>query len=346
MSKPYMCGDDVAVYMPEGGCDCNYTLQKVEDANFYGVYKLMLNGEQVGETVEIPYDRYVTRGDFLPVTTPDYPYEGATVGDFYIQLSVTDDSGYVSFVYIPLGSLGTENYYTKTEVDGLLANLNSYVIVDSLPATGDGNKIYLVDDGHGGYDRYVYVDDEWVNIGSTSIDLSNYYTKSEINTNYFTKAQVRDLIYPVGSIYMSMNNVNPSTLFGGTWEAIEDRFLLAASEGGAGLTGGSELHNHGGNTNPTRLTINQLPYIEGLATFRSYMRGDATPYASLTTASGVFSRTSGGTLNTIEGGSNAAGGSTSILKLAFGKDQEHSHGIENAVHMPPYLTVYMWRRTA
>lgn len=49
-----------------------------------------------------------------------------------------------------------------------------------------------------------------------------------------------DDIYPVGSIYISTNSTNPSTLFGGTWVQIEDRFLLAAgSNYNAGSTGGS-----------------------------------------------------------------------------------------------------------
>ena len=59
-----------------------------------------------------------------------------------------------------------------------------------------------------------------------------------------------NMIYPVGSIYMSVNNTNPSLLFGGTWEKIEDKFLLGSGATYAnGSTGGSPdavvvSHNH------------------------------------------------------------------------------------------------------
>ena len=52
---------------------------------------------------------------------------------------------------------------------------------------------------------------------------------------------VINIMYPVGSIYMSVNSVNPSTLFGGTWEKIEDRFLVATGTTfNLGQSGGSK----------------------------------------------------------------------------------------------------------
>ena len=49
-----------------------------------------------------------------------------------------------------------------------------------------------------------------------------------------------DIIYPVGSIYMSVNNVSPATLFGGSWTQIQGRFLLAAGGNyGLGSQGGA-----------------------------------------------------------------------------------------------------------
>ena len=56
-------------------------------------------------------------------------------------------------------------------------------------------------------------------------------------------------IYPIGSIYMSMNGTNPSQLFGGTWEQIIGRFLWATNST-PGLTGGSKNHT---------LTVEEMP---------------------------------------------------------------------------------------
>ena len=52
-----------------------------------------------------------------------------------------------------------------------------------------------------------------------------------------------DVIYPIGSIYMSINNTNPANLFGGIWEQIKDTFLLSAGDTyPAGSAGGEAEH--------------------------------------------------------------------------------------------------------
>lgn len=56
-----------------------------------------------------------------------------------------------------------------------------------------------------------------------------------------------DIIYPVGSIYHSMNATSPATSIGGTWTAIKT-FLLGSTS--SGKTGGEEMHT---------LTINEMP---------------------------------------------------------------------------------------
>lgn len=41
---------------------------------------------------------------------------------------------------------------------------------------------------------------------------------------------IKDEIYPVGSIYVCLSEINPEELFGGSWERIENRFLLASGQ--------------------------------------------------------------------------------------------------------------------
>lgn len=124
-----------------------------------------------------------------------------------------------------------------------------------------------------------------------------------------------DLIYPVGSIYMSTNNVSPQTFFGGTWERIQDRFLLGA--GGtytAGATGGSATHT---------LTVNEMPnhyHVMQVAT------------ASTTAAD------AGWRANGVRAYSSQQTDSASDNLREVGGNAAHNN-------MPPYLAVYMWKRT-
>ena len=55
--------------------------------------------------------------------------------------------------------------------------------------------------------------------------------------------RIVDLVYPVGHIYMSVNDVSPSVLFGGEWERLKDTFLLAAGDVyDGGSSGGEATH--------------------------------------------------------------------------------------------------------
>lgn len=64
-----------------------------------------------------------------------------------------------------------------------LANLQ-IEIVDQLPSIGETNIIYLVKKSGSApdiHDEYVFVDGKWEKIGDTEIDLSNYYTRDEVD---------------------------------------------------------------------------------------------------------------------------------------------------------------------
>ena len=142
---------------------------------------------------------------------------------------------------------------------------------------------------------------------------------------------VLDNVYPVGSIYMNVNSTNPGTLFGGTWEQIQGRFLLGMSNGyPAGSQGGEATHT---------LTEAEMPSHVGhmLSNFAD------TAYTDR-----------GGDTNSYFFNSNNVAGLTKynnrpwkiedgneivMVGTSRGGGQAHNN-------MPPYLSVYIWKRTA
>lgn len=78
------------------------------------------------------------------------------------------------------------------------------------------------------------------------------------NAAAVSQSDLLDLIYPVGSIYMSANAVSPESFLGGTWTQLKDRFLLAAGDSyAAGKTGGAATHAH--TTGAHTLTADEMP---------------------------------------------------------------------------------------
>ena len=125
-------------------------------------------------------------------------------------------------------------------------------------------------------------------------------------------------IYPVGSIYMSVAATSPSVLFGGTWEQIKDKFLLSCGDlYENGEEGGEKEHT---------LTISEMP---------KHKHGYNLTYGTAAT-----NKTTNGKF--LAGDSNNAWiwnqeGHTSLTNT--GESKAHNN-------MPPYLTVYIWKRTS
>lgn len=142
-------------------------------------------------------------------------------------------------------------------------------------------------------------------------------------SGYMTSAQVQDAIAaaladrwkvdkPVGCLYMSFESTSPATLFGGSWTQLKDRFLLSVGDTykSAGLTGGEADHT---------LTVAEMP---------SHRHGASEgQFHAYTGSNGA---------DTVSGGTNFK----SIQYTAYvGGGGSHNN-------MPPYITVYVWRRIA
>ena len=127
---------------------------------------------------------------------------------------------------------------------------------------------------------------------------------------------ILDNVYPVGSIYMNVNSTNPGTFFGGTWEQIQGRFLLGMSSSyPAGSQGGEATHT---------LTVDEMPaHSHAIYSGWGDIAGNVNDAYRYHTWASNDRGWKTGTL-----GTNSIGG---------GK----SHN-----NMPPYLSVYIWKRTA
>lgn len=195
--------------------------------------------------------------------------------------------------------------------------------------------------------------------------------------------------YPVGSIYISTIATSPNVLFGfGTWERIEDRFLLAAgSSYGAGSSGGAATHVHtsaahthtinghshgsathqhtiNGHTHTTQghtLTVSEIPshshktlYYNGVNPSHSwgfYYQDHGSLSASTNLSDSGLQSTGGG-------GSHSHGntGSTSLTTNTVKPNDTSSVSLTtnsttpgntgSSSSLPPYLAVYVWKRTA
>lgn len=129
-------------------------------------------------------------------------------------------------------------------------------------------------------------------------------------------SELLDVVYPVGSIYMSANSTSPATLFGGTWERIQDRFLLAAgSTYAAGSTGGASA---------VTLTTDQIPsHSHSISSAIGWpVNANAAEHLVENWGHSAWPK-----VPQITSTGNAGGG------------KAHNN-------MPPYLAVYMWKRTA
>lgn len=145
--KPYMCGDEPATHIPSGGCECNYTIEKVEDETLEAKYVLMNNGEAVDVPIEIPKDLYVvnvTENEFDGISGE--PFDGAVAGDHYLDIEMSDGNHFMvglpttvltegNNVYFNESTSGMQHIYEVNAVGG--SSGGDYVPGDNIQINGN-----------------------------------------------------------------------------------------------------------------------------------------------------------------------------------------------------------------
>ena len=200
------------------------------------------------------------------------------------------------------------------------------------------------------------------------------------SNNYIIYADgknVTDTIYPVGSLYWSSKSTNPSSLFGGTWVQIKDRFVLACGDTykTVGATGGassvtlsvsnmpSHTHSFSGSGRTGGMsgnaTGNFQSVIRGVNVTATWHSGESSSIVdnSKTWTSGCFSR--GGSFSSygpnfytpdhVNPNSNAASIHIDVSHThSFsysGTTGSNGSGTSFSI-LPPYVVKYCWERTA
>ena len=182
-----------------------------------------------------------------------------------------------------------------------------------------------------------------------SLDANGNLVVNSITTNSSGEGQalnntaICNLIYPVGSIYMSVNSTSPSTLFGGTWTQLKDRFLLGAGDTYSnGSTGGSatlQSHTH---------TIPSLSGTAASTTHSHIVTTKTTTYAQGSQSAWrclSWPGTNTDYTQTVYTNNGTADGAHTHT-VTTNASNTGSAGDGTSGNMPPYLTVYMWKRTA
>lgn len=215
----------------------------------------------------------------------------------------------------------------KTIVDSMLSTISTNPVQNKIVSTELGKKLPL-----SGGTMTGALTTKGIKLTSGTDYGATLPSSPTTNQLFFQTAGtnfVLDNVYPIGSIYMNVNSTNPGTLFGGTWEQIQGKFLLGMSSSyPAGSQGGeashtlttAEMPSHG--HNPANepgyfgfITNSKKAFEVGDMGVQSGS-GRYYPYAS---AAFDVSRN---TLTGTTGGGN-------------------SHN-----NMPPYLSIYIWKRTA
>lgn len=186
--------------------------------------------------------------------------------------------------------------------------------------------------------------------------ISNVTKKITYDT---IKTNILDSVYPIGSIYMSVNNTNPSSFFGGTWvtwgsgrvpvgvNTVDSNFNYVEKAGGSSTSSASVS----GYTNNHALTLNEIPshnhgYKNLSGTMRTYK------FQNGWSPTGIISDSNQSYTNYLASGT-ALGGTTYTIDASHqhqyeGGDCAHNHYVSlscNASTLQSYITCYMWKRT-
>lgn len=259
-----------------------------------------------------------------------------------------------------IGSVGSIGDYSHTEGQNTTASgYASHAGGIGTIAGGQGQTTIGKYNKKDSSNEYAFI----IGNGTSDTSRSNAFAVGWDGDVYIKQTSLIDLIYPVGSIYMSVNNINPSIWLGGTWSAWgSGKVPIGVSLGDSDF---GTVEQEGGNKNHT-LTTAQIPSHTHSLNNHTHsipsLTGTAASNGNHTHYNHMYKGGSSGSarwVNSSEENSTAdwtsipsAGAHTHSVSTnasTTGKSSGNTGATGSGSSfslLQPYITCYMWKRTA
>jgi hypothetical protein len=170
--------------------------------------------------------------------------------------------------------------------------------------------------------------------GTTAVTQTSTDDSTKLATTAFVQDvadAIKNALYPVGSIYTNSSvSTNPGTLLGfGTWTAFgAGRFLVGLNASDSSFDTAEET---GGSKDATLVSHTHTATVTDPGHVHTYTRPSGSQTLGAGTNAAVFTTATATTI------SNTTG-------ISVSNSTEGSSGTN--ANLPPYIVVYMWKRTA
>ena len=303
--------------------------------------KMYLTDESMVKTLRMSNGSITVLRDSVPTTAIPYKYEvkqtsapgGFDVINSYVPAvpiktsQLENDSGFITANDIPTiptktSQLTNDSGFAKTTEANTWTGVQTFSNADGIKT----DRVHNLDNN----DAWYNFDGSNNRFGSPSrptiIRTSEARPRAQVPSGETTVTKeialledIANALYPVGSIYMSVNNTNPSTFFGGTWEA------WGAGKVPVGVdtndTSFATVEQTGGEKQHT-LTIAEMPAHNHTIPCTPTANDGSEP-----------------TYQAAQVNAEATGNHNSIVAVSSGGGSPHNN-------LQPYITCYMWKRTA
>lgn len=327
------------------------------------VAKVTISSVQKNSILELKY-RYTESGKPYPSTYENITgYNTNTIAntdDLLLTFNKTDETNPLEtldytksyiFQFVLMDKMGFSTAFEVFIAQGIpvfSVSDDGYVAIDKIPNFNSSAKLQVSSD-----------------IMAQDTNGKDVLLLEKINS---TTSTLLDMIYPVGSIYMSVNYISPSSLFGGTWvswgtgkvpvgiDTSDGNFNTVEKIGGTStvtLTS-SQIPSHAhtvpantaswagdhGHTTQARTVSDALKLDDAVLGWRGRITTGASESITSKTSGGVTGRPFYIDIPSLT--VNSAGGHTHNIPASttstYGTSGNHSN-------LQPYITCYMWKRT-